>query len=597
MADARLQIVIDAINNATAELKALQKEMGDVSEATKDADKSQSSFKDTFSMTLLGINQGIQIIQQLGAAAKAAFDFTYEGAQIRQTGIAFESLTSQIDLGEDAIQEWRAAVNGTVTDLELMTGFQTLAAGVSRELTQEFANNNAQLLAISKAASALNPSLGDTAFMYESITRGIKRASPMILDNLGIIVKVGEANENLAVQLGKTVDELTAEEKQMALLNEVLKSGDTLISQLGDTVESAVDPWDRFTTAVGNARNAQKEASSETGILTGALEVVTNLLNQGTQNLEELADAHEVLDSALGFGIISQEEYAEAINLMTKYGAPNLEMINRLREGIENQSGAVGLATEDLSAYYEFVNGEWIPVQISMNDLVGENTSTLTSYKDMVKIAKDAIEEANIPLEEKLRLLEELALATGELTEEQITLTDMQDTLNAAFITGSIDADTLQKALVILGDESLTAAEKAARINDELNGIPRTVRSDIFVTTYKRTVNMDENKGGSGGGGGTGGQSGDQDPSMTATGGPITAGNPYQWQEYGYKGEVFVPSMDGFVLSRADAKRILSEAGKGGGGGGNTYNLTMPTTANPNDVTMAFEIMEAMGAR
>ena len=55
--------------------------------------------------------------------------------------------------------------------------------------------------------------------------------------------------------------------------------------------------------------------------------------------------------------------------------------------------------------------------------------------------------------------------------------------------------------------------------------------------------------------------------------------------------------MDGFVLSRADAKRILSEAGKGGGGGGNTYNLTMPTTANPNDVSMAFEIMEAMGAR
>lgn len=105
----------------------------------------------------------------------------------------------------------------------------------------------------------------------------------------------------------------------------------------------------------------------------------------------------------------------------------------------------------------------------------------------------------------------------------------------------------------------------------------------------------------------------------TAVGGSVNAGNPYTWQEYGYRGEVFVPSADGFVLSRADAERALAKALYGGGSaidpeaigkavaqamsgitsskkGGNVYNLTMPTSSNPADVRAAFELMEAWNA-
>jgi hypothetical protein len=102
-----------------------------------------------------------------------------------------------------------------------------------------------------------------------------------------------------------------------------------------------------------------------------------------------------------------------------------------------------------------------------------------------------------------------------------------------------------------------------------------------------------------------------------AVGGAVQGGNPYTWQEYGYRGELFVPSADGFIMSRADAERALSKAltgansgdgmdadavGKavanaiaraGGAQGGNVYNLTMPTSSNPADVRTAFELMEA----
>lgn len=102
-----------------------------------------------------------------------------------------------------------------------------------------------------------------------------------------------------------------------------------------------------------------------------------------------------------------------------------------------------------------------------------------------------------------------------------------------------------------------------------------------------------------------------------AVGGAVQGGAPYTWQEYGYRGELFVPSADGFIMSRADAERALSKALAGGVSGegvnadavgkavaealvrigvnksGNVYNLTMPTSSNPADVKTAFELMEA----
>ena len=40
----------------------------------------------------------------------------------------------------------------------------------------------------------------------------------------------------------------------------------------------------------------------------------------------------------------------------------------------------------------------------------------------------------------------------------------------------------------------------------------------------------------------------------------MSAGNPYLWQEYGYRGEKFVPSQNGYILSRSDASRAVANA-------------------------------------
>jgi hypothetical protein len=48
-----------------------------------------------------------------------------------------------------------------------------------------------------------------------------------------------------------------------------------------------------------------------------------------------------------------------------------------------------------------------------------------------------------------------------------------------------------------------------------------------------------------------------------AGGGSVNRGMNYRWQEYGYPGEQFIPSQDGYVLNRSDAADILSKAMQG----------------------------------
>lgn len=90
----------------------------------------------------------------------------------------------------------------------------------------------------------------------------------------------------------------------------------------------------------------------------------------------------------------------------------------------------------------------------------------------------------------------------------------------------------------------------------------------------------------------------------------LAASMPYYW--VGERGpEPFFPSQDGRIVSNtqamsalrggaeASAKEIANAVKQGvkeamrDTGGGKVYNLTMPTSSNPADVRMAFELLEA----
>jgi hypothetical protein len=278
------------------------------------------------------LNANIDLLAKSGAAAlaagltfKKAFELSKEGAQVNQLNDSFELLNRNVLKNPQLLNDMRAAVNGTVKDATLMEGVLKLTAGASNELAQNLANSAPRLLEIAKAAGKLNPTLGDTSFLYESISTGIKRQSPLILDNLGIVVKVGEANERFAESLGKSVDQLTAEEKQMALLNETMEAGGRLIEQVGGSVDSQVDSWERLEVAIGNATDEAKRGFADrlAPILDAAAKTnAQQVQDRITQNLAAADSLNALVEEAQGI----DEAFSKFFQLGTRITGTTAEV-------------------------------------------------------------------------------------------------------------------------------------------------------------------------------------------------------------------------------------------------------------------------------
>lgn len=242
-----------------------------------------------------------------GVAAKQAFEFGKRGAVVSQTEDSFNRLLISLGANVDLLDELRMASAGTVDDMTLMSSTATLLAGATGQLGQDLANATPELLEIAKAANKLNPTLGDTAFLYESISTGIKRNSPLILDNLGLTIKIGAANEEYAKALGKTVEELTADEQKQALLNEVLRAGNVLIEQAGGAAGGAADAYAELDAALKNYSDRLAKQYSP------AITAIVNVMNDVIERGYAQEKAIKLVEEAYARGYITEEKYKEAL--------------------------------------------------------------------------------------------------------------------------------------------------------------------------------------------------------------------------------------------------------------------------------------------
>lgn len=287
-----------------------QAAFNEIQAAERAAREESEARRKAFLEGVTAIRDGLAItaaaVVAFGVAVNKAFEFGKEGAIITQTTESFDRMMQMAGAVPGVLERMRAAARGTVDDLTLMANVQTLLAGTSGDLQTAFANAAPQLLEIAKAANKVNPTLGDTNFLFESIARGIKRSSPLILDNLGIVVKLGPAYEEYAESIGKSVEALSAEEKQVALLNAVLAQGNVLIEQAGGSADSAADSFARAEAAAANWANMTKTQFAPA-------------MGELAREFAESAELAVLLQKAVDRGAMSSFE-AQKIMALTTFG-------------------------------------------------------------------------------------------------------------------------------------------------------------------------------------------------------------------------------------------------------------------------------------
>ena len=131
---------------------------------------------------------------------------------------SFERLSESAWIATDEMLEaMRKASKWTVSDTKLMSAANTaLSLNVVKS-----ADDMATLMEIARVKwQAMWRSMEDA---LDDIVRWLWRASPMILDNLWIVINQAEAQEEYAKSIWKTVSQLTEAEKKQALVNAVVK--------------------------------------------------------------------------------------------------------------------------------------------------------------------------------------------------------------------------------------------------------------------------------------------------------------------------------------------------------------------------------------
>jgi hypothetical protein len=539
-----------------------------------------------------------------------------------------------------------------VSDFDLMqAASRAMMLGVSADA--------GQLSQLMEVAAIRGRAMGlSTTQAFNDIVTGIGRASPLILDNLGIVVDAEARYEAYADSVGKTAEELSKAEKTQALLNGVLESSKGLLEANGGLAVDNAGKWEQLSAAQKNYFDAVKSDIADgmswwaeywAAVFNDRADVKKSreIWEQARDMMLITADMQAAYDAAVRGG---QSDYTFFLD--------NAAMIATL----ENQIKQATEGTDDFAASnYELAGGASAATAAIAKQVAEQNalnaemerqakiraeladvTSLTKNFSGMISFAKqydktleDIVEQetimANNPIgsdkyDEAKAKVDALKQSMADLAN-QVVLDMFQATISIGGVTEAeanayfklaadvnlISDEAAAYAMAVYGEaigyiNDLAIDDKTGNVILEVdssepdNYQPPTKR--MLVEAYLDTSRI------------SGGGYNAVTPNFEAVGGNVYAGNPYGWQEYGYRGELFVPSADGFVLSRADAERALSKALTTGGGGidadaigkavakalsgvtsnkkgGNVYNLTMPTSNNPADVRTAFELMEA----
>jgi hypothetical protein len=278
---------------------------------------------------------GITAAFAAGAVVIAkGWDAISEGAEAAQKKAAFENLARSHGQSADSILDSLNRVSaGTIATTELME-----KAGTAM-LTGIPAEKLAGLMEIARASSRIT---GQTITKsFEDISLATARQSKMILDNLGIIVNVEQANEEYARSIGKVATQLTDADKKQAFMNATMKAGEDIVRRVGTGTVTSAEQTQQFTAALSDLGTEIKKIFASQPVMDGI-----NALTDGIIRLRQAIapTSSESLDQ-LG---VELQAVNEQLEQMDKIPAA-LKIFYGGEEGLQQRKN------ELLAAYRELV--------------------------------------------------------------------------------------------------------------------------------------------------------------------------------------------------------------------------------------------------
>lgn len=445
MPSERLELIIDAMNYANAELDELKRDLEGVDTAGKKGKTGLDQFKAGWQeFAAVGAT-----VVAAGLAAKKAWDFTKEGAQIELTASQYKNVAEDAGYAADALLgKMRAATSGMVKDSVLMaSGLDIIRLGL--------ADNEQGIVDLANAVSTLGLDMQQVIMTFSN-------DSVMRLDALGLSVeKVQNRVKELKEEgfVGDAFDE--------AVLEGLLENMDIL----GDKSDTVAGKMAMVETRLGNIKDL-----AATGAALKAFDLFTEV------------DAWNALNDAYDRGAISAFDLWKA-KMQLFYG------IQIGKAAIDNYNLSVAAMKENLAmmtneaadadiilAQYTTTQREAADVTLENYRAYGQAASAVDFYRMR---AEEAARQSNVAghairdnAAEALDSTSSWATLNGELTIAGQAYSDISTNVSGA-------SQAIQDQIDFLtgGGGVITAMIAAAKdaINQGDFGLAQKISDDIAI--------------------------------------------------------------------------------------------------------------------
>lgn len=190
------------------------------------------AFGGAITVALGPIGIAIGLVAALGAGIVA---LGKRGGEIQAVRTAFGNLVAPIlESGESLegfVDNLKQSAGGTIAELDLLKQTNLALAGTSGALKETFARALPDLLQTAQVQAAATGQSVD--FLFESLVVGIKRGSPLLIDNTGLVLNMSDAYQTMADELGVSVTQLTDQQKQIAIINATVAAGNEAVAAAG----------------------------------------------------------------------------------------------------------------------------------------------------------------------------------------------------------------------------------------------------------------------------------------------------------------------------------------------------------------------------
>jgi len=295
-------------------------------------------------------------------AASAAFNALSRAAEFENLKKGLSELGAQsgrtLSVMADGLRE---VTGGAISAEEAMRG---AALGVSGGFGGE------QLEGLAKIAKGASITLGRSLpDAFDRLTRGAIKLEPEILDELGIMVRLDDAVENYAAEIGKAGGALTQMERRQAFMNEILSQGEAKFGEIADAVDTDVyarlgatfaDLNKNIFNFINNTLGLEKVVgvlADNTGILLGVMVLfastiagkmlpgLSNMAASSAKNAERL----QGLADAAGEAAIGNQKLANSLLGQGKIGSKAYKNMSKGLEASANKTETLRQMTMSLN--------------------------------------------------------------------------------------------------------------------------------------------------------------------------------------------------------------------------------------------------------